>query len=148
MLQHFSSVRQMSVLFNDTRFNPRPRPRSRSTTGLWLSVVMHVMFGIVLIVVPIRASEKPSAPRPRSMRVFTLPAAEPVKLPSVAPVVTRRLPPPPAPAPPVQKKMIADVPKPVAVAPIATKPVAPAPALLPPAAAPTFERPVETRAPE
>jgi TonB family protein len=138
----------MSVLFNDARFNTRARPKPRSNTGLWLSVVVHVTLGSALMaVVPTRASEESSAPRPRSMRVFTLPATAPVKLPSV-PVVVPRLPAPPPPPRPVRQVAIAEVPKPVPVAPIAAKRVEPAPATLPPAAAPAFERPVEPRAPE
>src|ERR1043165_6690689 len=135
----------MSILFNDARFNTRVHPRSRSRAGLWVSVVVHAVFAVALIVVPIRASEKPS-PRLQSMKVFTLPPTEAVKLPSV-PIVAPRILPRPIP-PPVQVARIAEVPKPIAVAPIVAKPVQPAPATLLPAAAPAFERPVEPRAPE
>jgi TonB family protein len=137
----------MSVLFNDARFNTRPRPPARSRTGLWLSVVAHVTFAVVLTaVVPTRASENASASRPRSIAVFRMPVAElaPVKL---IPVVAPRLFVPPVAPRPVQRAAIADVPKPVPVAPIAAKPVEPAPVALLPAAAPAFERPVE-KAPE
>jgi TonB family protein len=142
----------MSVLFNDARFNTRARSRRRPSTGLWLSVVVHVTLGSVLMaVVPTRASEESSEPRLRSIRVFTLPATERVRLPSV-PVVAPRLPSLPAPPRPSRQVAIAEVPKPVAVAPIAARPVEPAPAPLLPAAAPAFERPVATtaieRAPE
>jgi TonB family protein len=49
---------------------------------------------------------------------------------------------------PVREAVIAEVPKPVAVAPIAARPIEPARAALAPAAAPIFERPLETRTPE
>jgi TonB family protein len=124
----------MSVLFNDAR----ARPRTRSSTGLWLSVMLHATFaGVLTAVVPTRASERPS--RPPSIPVFVLPPTELVKLPSI-PLEAPRLP-----APPVPETMVAKVPKP-AVTPIATKPVEPAPAALLPAKAPA--RPLETRAPE
>jgi TonB family protein len=141
----------MSVLFNDARFNTRARARTRSSTGLWLSVAAHFTFAAVLMaVVPTRASEKTSAPRPRSMPVFRWPSTEPVRLQPISrsiPVEAPRLPAPRLLPRPVQQPVIADVPKPAAVTPIAARPVAPAPATLP-AAAPTFERPLETRAPE
>jgi len=130
----------MSILFDDARLSTRPR--GRSTTGLWLSVVLHAIFAVVLIVVPIRASEKPSTPRMRSIRVFILPATEPVRLPS-APVVVPRLPAPPAPPRRMRELARAEVPKPLPVAPIVAKPLEPAPAPLAPAAAPAFERPIE-----
>jgi TonB family protein len=144
MLQHFSSVQPMSVLFNDARFNTRAPARSRSTTGLWLSVVMHATFaGVLLAVVPTRASEKSSPLRPRSISVFRMPATELATMRSI-PVVAPRLPSPPVRSRPVHDAVIAEVPKPVAVAPIAARRVEPAPATLPPAAAPAFERPVAT----
>jgi TonB family protein len=127
----------MSVLFNDARSNPRARTRARSSTGLWLSIMLHTAFaGVLTAVVPTRASDKPS--RPRSIPVFVLPSAELVKLPSI-PLEAPRLP-----SPPVHEPVIAKVPKPVA--PIPSRPVEPAPAALLPAKAPA--RPLETRAPE
>jgi TonB family protein len=99
-----------------------------------------------MAVVPTRASEESSTPRMRSIRVFTLPATQPVRLPSV-PVVAPRLPSLPPPPRPAREVAIAEVPKPVAVAPIAARRVEPVPATLPPAAAPAFERPLESRAP-
>ena len=135
----------MSILFVDPRLSTRPR--GRSTTGLWLSVVVHAIFAVVLIVVPIRASEKPPTPRTRSIGVFIFPATELVKLPS-APLVAPRLPAPPAPRP-VRELARAEVPKLLPVAPIVAKPVEPAPAPLVPAAAPApIERPVIQRPPE
>ena len=135
----------MSVLFSDARFNQHARRGSRSSTGLWLSVVVHATFaGVLTAVVPTRASETTSTPRPRSIAVFRMPSAEPVMLPSVRVEATRL----PQPKPPMREPVIAKVAKPVAVAPIATKPVEPAPAALLPAAAPAFERPLETRTPE
>ena len=128
----------MSILF-DSRLSTRPR--DRWTTGLWLSVGLHAIVAVVLIIIPIRASEKPSTPRMRSTRVFILPATEPVKLPSV-PVVARRLPAPPAPPRPMRELARAEVSKPLPVTPIA-KLVEPAPAPLVPAAAPAIERPIE-----
>jgi TonB family protein len=124
----------MSVLFDDARLSTRPH--GRWTTGLWLSVVLHAIVAVVLIVVPIRAYEKPSPPSMRSTMVFILPAT--VKLPS-APVVAPRL---PAPPPPMRELARAEVAKPLPVAPIIAKPVEPAPAPLVPAA-PAFERPIE-----
>ena len=126
----------MSILFDDARLSTRPP--GRSTTGLWLSVVLHAIVVVVLIVVPIRASEKPSAPSMRSRMVFILPATELVKLPS-APVVAPRLPAPPPPRP-MRELARAEVPKPLPVAPIVAKPVEPAPAPLVPAAARTAHR--------
>src|SRR5258706_64124 len=104
----------MSVLFNDARFSTRARPRSRSTTGLWLSVMVHATFAVVLIVVPIRASEKPSTPRPRSISVFRWAATKPIPLQPLRsiPVAAPRLPSPPVPVRPVHAAVIADVPKP------------------------------------
>src|SRR5512145_254249 len=75
-LRHFGSVRHMSILFDDARVSSRPL--GHSTTGLWLSVVLHAIVVVVLIV-PVRASEKPSMPRPRSIGVFIFPATELVK---------------------------------------------------------------------
>jgi TonB family protein len=133
----------MSVLFGDARFNTRARAGSRSSTGLWLSVVVHAtLAGVLTAVVPTRASETTSTARPRSIVVFRMPSAEPVILPSV------RVEAPRLPQPMPTARVIANVPKPVAVAPIVTKPVEPAPAALLPAAAPVLERPLETRAPE
>ena len=126
----------MSVLFDDARLSTRPR--GRSTSGLWLSVVLHAIVVVVLIVVPIRASEKPSAPRTRSIKAFVWPASEPVKLLSASAVAPRL----PAPRP-MRELASAEVPKLLPVAPIVTKLVAPAPAPLVPAAAPPFERPIE-----
>jgi TonB family protein len=126
----------MSVLFDEAR--SISRPPGRSTAGLWLSVVLHATFGVVLIVVPIRASEKPSMPRTQSMRAFILPA-EVVTLPP-APAVARRIPVPPPPPRPMRESARAEMPKPL---PVVARLVEPAPTPLVPAAAPAFERPVE-----
>ena len=64
----------MSILFDDARLSTRPH--GRWTTGLWLSVVLHAIVVVVLIVVPIRASEKPSAPSRQSRMVFVMPATD------------------------------------------------------------------------
>ena len=139
----------MPVLFDDVRVSTRPR--GRSTIALWLSVVLHAIVAVILIVVPIRASEKPPAPRMRSTRVFVLPATEPVKLLS-APVVAPRLPAPPVPPRPMRELGRAEVPKPLPVAPIAAKSVEPAAAPLVPATvsaiARSIEKPVIQRPPE
>jgi len=127
----------MSILFDDGRSSTRPP--GRSTAGLWLSVVLHAVVAVVLIVVPIRASEEPSAPSMRSRMVFVLPATELVKLPPV-PVAVPRLPAPPA--PPRRELARAEVPEPLPVTPIVARPVEP-PAPLVPAAAPAFERSIE-----
>ena len=128
----------MPILFDDARLSTRPR--GRWTTGLWLSVVLHATFAVVLIVAPIRASEKPSAPSMRSTMVFILPATALVKLPS-APVVMPRLPAPPAPPRPMRELARAE-------APIVAKPVEPAPAPLVPATARAIERPIERPVPQ
>jgi TonB family protein len=132
----------MSILFDDARSSTRPR--GRSTTGLWVSVALHAIVAVVVIIVPIRASEKPSPPRMRATRVFILPAAEPVKL-SSASVVAPRLPAPPR---PMRERARAEVAAPPSVAalpvtPIVAKRVEPVPTPLVPAPAPAFERPIE-----
>jgi len=134
----------MSILFDDARLSARPT--GRWTTGLWLSVAVHAIGVVVLIVVPIRASEKPSAPFKRSRMVFVLPATVRVTLPS-APLVAPRLP-PPAPPRPIRELARAEVPKPVPVTPV-VKLVEPAPAPVVPAIErpiekPVIQRPVET----
>jgi protein TonB len=131
----------MSVLFDDARLSTRPT--GRWTPGLWLSVVSHAIVAVVLIVVPIRASEKPPAPSTPSRLVFIMPATALVKVPS-APVVAPRLP-APAPPRPIRELAKVEVPKLLPVAPIVAKPVEPAPAPVVPAAAPALERPIERR---
>ena len=126
----------MSILFDDARLSTRPH--GRWTTGLWLSVVLHAIVVVVLIVVPIRASEEPSAPSAPSRMVFMLPATE-LKVPS-ARLLAPRLPAPPTPPLPMREVAKPEPPKLLPVAPIVTKPVA-APAPLMPAPAP--ERPIE-----
>jgi TonB family protein len=128
----------MSVLFDNEQLSTRPS--GRSTTGLWLSVVLHAIFVVVLIVVPTRASEKRSTPRTRSKMVFILPATQLVKLPS-APLVAPRLAPPPPRS--MREVVKAEVQRPVPVAPIVAKAIVPAPAPIVPAATPTLERPIE-----
>jgi TonB family protein len=141
----------MSVLFDDARLSTRSP--GRSTTGLWLSVVLHAaIFAVVLIVVPIRASEKASTPRMRSTRVFILPATKLVKLPS-APLMAPRLPAPPAPPRPVREVARAEVAAPLPVAPLPVTPIVaklvePAPAPLVPAIERPIEKPVIQRPPE
>ena len=135
----------MSILFDDGRLSTRPL--GRSTTGLWLSVVLHAIVAVVLIVVPIRASEEPSAPSMRSRMVFVLPATELVKLPPV-PVAAPRLPAPPAPLRPMRELARAEVPKPLPVTKIVSKLVEPAPAPLVPAVERPIEKPVIQRPPE
>src|SRR5215831_12054231 len=126
----------MSVLFTDARFNTPARLRARSSTGLWLSVVVHATFlGVLTAIVPTRASERPS--RPRSIPVFLLPSTETVKLRPLHLEAPRI----PVPLRPVREAVIAKVPEPVAVKPILAKPVQPAPAALLPAKVPAFERP-------
>jgi TonB family protein len=86
----------MSVLFNDARFNVRARRRSRWSTGLWLSVGVHTtLAGVLLGVVPTRASEKPS-PRPPSMAVRATAIADVPKPAAVIPIAARPVEPPPA----------------------------------------------------
>jgi TonB family protein len=136
-LRHFGSVRHMSILFDDARLSTRPC--GRSTTGLWISVVLHAVVAVALIVDPIRAPEEPSPPRMQSRMVFIFPAPELVRLPS-APVVAPRL---PAPPPRMRELARAEAPKPLPVAPIVAKLIEPSPAPLVPVAAPAFERTVE-----
>jgi len=135
----------MSILFDDARSSARPA--SRWTTGLWLSVGLHAIVVVVLIVVPIRASENRSAPSKRSRMVFILPATQLVKLPP-APIVAPRLPAPPAPLRPMRELARAEVPKPLPVTPIVAKLVEPAPAPLVPAVERPIEKPVIQRPPE
>ncbi len=123
----------MSILFDDSRLSTRPR--GRSTTGLWLSVVLHAIVVVVVIVDPIRASEESAPPRTPTRMVFIAPATLPT-----APLVAPRLPAPPPPPPPVRQLARAEPPKPIPVAPIVAKPIEPPPAPLVPAA---VERPVE-----
>jgi len=133
----------MSILFDDARLSRRRR--GRSTTGLWLSVGLHVIVAAVLMVIPFRASQKASTPRMRSMRVFI----EPVKLPP-APVVTPRLL-ATSPPPPLRELARVEVTKPIPHAPMVAKPVEAPPAPLasapvpePPLEKPMIQRPVET----
>jgi TonB family protein len=127
----------MSILFDDARSSTSAH--GPWTPGLWLSVVLHAIIAVVLIVVPIRASEKPSTPRMRSRMVFILPATQLVKLPT--PLVAPRLPAPQLPPLPGRELARAEVPKPLPVAPIVAKAIVPAPAPIVPAAA--AERPIE-----
>jgi len=98
--------------------------------------MLHVISVVALIVVPIRASEKPPTPRMRSIGAFVVPATEFVKLPS-PPIVAPRIPPPP---PPVRELARVEEPKPL---PVLAKPIEPAPAPIVPAAA-ALERPIDT----
>jgi TonB family protein len=131
----------MSLLFDDARSSTPPL--RRSTTGLWLSVALHAIFVAVMIVVPFRAFEKPSAPSKRSRMVFVRPATQLVKLPP-APLVAPRLP-PPTPPRPVRELVKAEVPKPL---PVVAKLIEPAPIPLAPAVERPIEKPVIQRPPE
>jgi TonB family protein len=122
----------MSVLFDDARLSTRSP--GRWTSGLWLSVGVHAI-AVGLIVVAIGAPGTPPTPR-RSTRVFL-----PAMLPS-APVVTPRLPDPPAP-PPAREIARAEPPKPLPPAPIVTKPVEAVPEPLVQPTVPAVERPIE-----
>jgi TonB family protein len=135
----------MSILFDDARLSTRPH--GRWTTGLWLSVGLHAIVVVVLVVVPIRASEKPSTPSKRSRMVFILPATQLVKLPP-APIVAPRLPPPPAPARAVRELVKAEPPKPLPVTPVVAKLVEPAPTPIVPAIERPIEKPMVQRPPE
>jgi TonB family protein len=128
----------MPFLFDDARLSTHPH--GRSTTGLWLSVGLHVFVAVVLIVVPIRAFEKPPTPRTRGIGVFVMPATALVKVPPAS-IIAPRLPAPPP--QPVRELARVEPPKPLPVAPIVPKPIEPAPAALAPAAAPVIERPIE-----
>jgi TonB family protein len=132
----------MSILFDDARLSTRPH--GRWTPGLWLSVGLHAIVVVVLIVVPIGASEESSAPNKASRMVFIQPATAPVMVPSVR-LVAPRLPPPPPPRP-IQLARVEE-PKPLPVAPIVAKPVEPAPAPHVPATRP-LEKAVIQRPPE
>ena len=137
----------MAILFDDARLSTRPQ--RRWTPGLWLSVVLHAIVVVVLIVDPIRAFEEPSAPPTRSRMVFTLPAAELAKLPSV-PLVVPRLPAPRPTPPPMREPPRVEAPKLLPPAPVVAKPVEPTPAPIVPAAIPErrVERPEIQRPPE
>ena len=135
----------MSILFDDARLSTRPH--GRWTTGLWLSVVLHALVVVVLIVVPIRASEEPSTPRMPAKMVFVMPATALVTVPPVR-LVAPRLPPPPAPRP-TRELVRTEAPKPLPPEPIVAKRIEPPPAPLVPVAAPAFvEKPVIQRPPE
>jgi TonB family protein len=123
------------------------RAPGRSSTGLWLSVLLHAVFAVVLSVVPIRTLEKLSPPRTRSIEAFIMPATARMKMPP-APVVAPRVHTPPAPPRPVQKAARAEMPKPLPVAPAVAKLVEPAPAPLVPAVERPIEKPVIQRPPE
>ena len=129
----------MSILFDDARLSTRPH--GRWTTGLWLSLGLHAIVAVVLIVAPIRGSEKPSVPIKRSRMVFILPATQLVKVPT-APLVAPRLP-APRPPRPVREVVKAEVPKPLPVAPVVAKAIVPAPSPIVPAPIPAVERPIE-----
>ena len=136
----------MSILFEDPRFSTRPH--GRWTTGLWLSVVLHAIAVVVLIVVPIGATERPPAPRTPSRLVFVMPATSLLKLPS-APLVAPRLPAPPPPPRLVRELVKAKMPKPLPVAPVVAKMVEPAPApVVPTPVERPVEKPVVQRPPE
>ena len=130
----------MSILFDDARLSTRLR--GRSTTGLWISVVLHAIFVVVLIVVPIRAPEKPATSHTRSIGVFVLPATKLVKLPSAL-VVAPHLPTPSVSPLAIRERARVEVPPLLPVAPIVAKLVEPTPAPFVPAAASAFERPIE-----
>ena len=135
----------MSVLFDDARLSTRAA--GRSSTGLWLSVVLHAVFVVALIVVPIRTLEKLSPPRTRSIEAFIMPATALMKMPP-APVVARRVHTPPAPPRPVQEPARAEMPKPLPVAPAVAKLVEPPAPLVPAAVERPIEKPVIQRPPE
>ena len=120
----------MSILFDDARLSTRPH--GRWTTGLWLSVVLHAIVVVVLIVVPIRASEKPSAPSKRST-AGVHPAGDRTGEVAVGPC-RGAAPSCSGPPRPMRELARAEVPKLLPVAPIVAKPVEPAPAPLVPAA--------------
>ena len=121
------------------QFGTSAHAPGRSNTGLWISVAVHAIFAIVLIVVPFRAFEMPSAPQRRTKMVFVMPATTLVKLPPL-PVVAPRRPPPPAPRP-MPALARADAPKPLPVEPTPARPVERAP--VPEVVATVPERPIE-----
>lgn len=125
----------MSILFDDARSSTRSP--GRSTSGLWLSVVVHATV-VFLIVITIGVPVKPPPPRMRPLTVFL----SPVALPS-PPLVAPRLPAPPTPPRPLREFARAEVAKPLPVAPIVAKPVEPPPQPFVPAAAPAVERSIE-----
>jgi TonB family protein len=123
----------MAILFDDGRSTARAR--GRSTKGLWVSIVVHVVAAIAVVALPtLRSSGQPPAPRSRPMKVF-LPL-ELAKLPPV-PVVRPRLPDPPAPPTPQPEPAKVEAPKPPPPAPLVAKRVEPPP----PAPAPVFDPP-------
>jgi TonB family protein len=133
----------MSILFDDARLTT-PR-HGRSTTGLWVSVVLHAVVTVVVIVDPIRAYETPPAPRKPSKMVFIMPATALVSLPPVR-LVAPRL---PALPPPKRELIRAEAPKPLPVEPIVARRVEPPPAPIVRVPAPALvEKPVIQRPPE
>ncbi len=128
----------MSVLFDDARSSTPTH--GRSSTGLWFSIVVHAVVGVALVVIPMRAVEKPPTPRARSIAAFVLPSR--VELPPPAVEAPRR--PAPAPQPtPVRDVARVEAPKPLPVVPAVAKVVEPTPVQLVPAVAAEVERPVE-----
>lgn len=137
----------MSVLFDDASLSP-PKP-GRSAAGLWLSVAVHAVVALVVVAAQFRQPAKPQRPRERSRLVFTLSAADLVKLPPPA-VMTPRPPVLPTPAQPPREPARAEAPKPPVAEPVAAKPVE-MPPLVPAAARvvePPPERPEVQRPPE
>jgi TonB family protein len=133
----------MSILFDDARSSTRPH--GRSTTGLWISIVLHAVVTVVVIVGPIGASETPPAPRRPSKMVFIMPATALVSLPPVR-LVAPRL---PAPPPPKRELIRAEAPKPLPVEPVVASRVEPPPAPIVRVPAPALvEKPVIQRPPE
>jgi TonB family protein len=132
----------MSILFDDTRSGTRSH--GRAITGLWLSVGLHIIAAAAFAVVPIRAFEKPPAPRRQSIEAFILTANALPKMPSAPLIAPRRRPAP--------ERVRAETPKPLPVDPVIAKAIAPAPgpvvAVTIPVVERTIEQPVVPRSPE
>ncbi len=128
----------MTALFEDASLSP-PTP-GRWSAGVWLSVVVHAAVGVIVVAAQFRAPAQPPAPRERARLVYTLSAADLVKLPPLA-VITPRLS-VPKPTPPARAPEVAEAPRPVPAQPVAPKPVEMPP--LVPAAARVVEPPKPT----
>lgn len=135
----------MPVLFDDASLSP-PKP-GRSATGLWLSVVVHAAIGVIVVAAQFRAPAQPPTPRERSRLVFTLAAADLVKLPPPAMVAPRLAAPKAAlPAPEPPKAEAPKPPEPIAPKPVEMPPLVHAAARVvePPAKPAEVQRPLET----
>jgi TonB family protein len=113
---------------------------------VWLSVAVHAAVGVIVVAAQFREPARAPQPRPHSRMVYTLSAADLVKLPPLALVTPRLAAPKPTPVPEAPKP---EAPKPPPPAPVAAKPVevlpvVPATARVEPVKPADVQRPLET----